>query len=330
VWDKNAIQKNVFIGSVEFHYADILKNLEDFESELNQPQWFGLTNQKKNDQACGDILIKIGFLGYMDSNLKQVVNSFEVSHNAALLSSDDPMDGIYFNHFAFGGIDQTTETETTETAASSKRLSTDSATSSTDSLESRMELLSTKDGVEQPVLVGLLLIKVAGAQNLPLEKSKLKKFNCDPFCVIQFGKKIFRTNLIRHSLNPQWNETVSFHLKKSDISNDWPINWSIYDFERFKKNNQICQINTSLSQIISKCASPLRNPHKPTAYTPVELEFELEVLNQRTVTLGSTPILKIECTFITYTEIRRNFWMALLSQYTSSLPTEVVPMVSNF
>lgn len=36
----------------------------------------------------------------------------------------------------------------------------------------------------------------------------------DPFVVVSFGKKIFRTRVIRHELNPQWDEKLLFHCKK--------------------------------------------------------------------------------------------------------------------
>lgn len=90
-------------------------------------------------------------------------------------------------------------------------------------------------------------------------------------------------------------------MKKSDIDNNWPLYWCLYDFERFTKNNAICEVSINLSQILSKCDSPTRNADSPTIYEPFEMDLELAVLNQRTVTLGSTPKLKIRSSFIPYT-----------------------------
>ena len=36
----------------------------------------------------------------------------------------------------------------------------------------------------------------------------------DPFVVISFGKRVFRTRVIRHSLNPVWDERLLFHVRK--------------------------------------------------------------------------------------------------------------------
>jgi phosphatidylserine decarboxylase len=36
----------------------------------------------------------------------------------------------------------------------------------------------------------------------------------DPFVVISFSKKVFRTRIIRHSLNPTWDEKLLFHVRE--------------------------------------------------------------------------------------------------------------------
>lgn len=39
-------------------------------------------------------------------------------------------------------------------------------------------------------------------------------WDMDPFVVISFGKKVFRTRVIRHSRSPEWNEKLLFHVKR--------------------------------------------------------------------------------------------------------------------
>ncbi len=38
-------------------------------------------------------------------------------------------------------------------------------------------------------------------------------WDMDPFVVVSFGKKVFRTRVVRHSLNPQWVENMLFHVR---------------------------------------------------------------------------------------------------------------------
>lgn len=39
-------------------------------------------------------------------------------------------------------------------------------------------------------------------------------WDMDPFVVVSFGKKVFRTRVIRHCLDPEWNEKLLFHVHR--------------------------------------------------------------------------------------------------------------------
>lgn len=41
-------------------------------------------------------------------------------------------------------------------------------------------------------------------------------WDLDPFLVINYGSKTFRTRVIRHSLTPTWDEKLLFHVVRSD------------------------------------------------------------------------------------------------------------------
>ena len=86
-------------------------------------------------------------------------------------------------------------------------------------------------------ILGVVMLEIKGAEDLPRLKNAFKigcvskllwecaratdwepaptpSFDMDPFVVVSFGKKIFRTRVIRHELNPQWDEKLLFHCKK--------------------------------------------------------------------------------------------------------------------
>lgn len=93
-------------------------------------------------------------------------------------------------------------------------------------------------------ILGVVLLEIKSAEDLPRLKNVLKigwvfsspslflhlsstradfsttfcSFDMDPFVVVSFGKKIFRTRVIRHELNPTWNEKLLFHCKKYERS----------------------------------------------------------------------------------------------------------------
>lgn len=54
----------------------------------------------------------------------------------------------------------------------------------------------------------------------------------DPFVVISFGKKVFRTRVIRHQLNPVWDEKLLFHVRRNE--NAYTIQFAVLDWDKVR------------------------------------------------------------------------------------------------
>lgn len=52
----------------------------------------------------------------------------------------------------------------------------------------------------------------------------------DPFVVISFGKKVFRTRVIRHSLNPVWDEKLLFHVRRHESA--FTMQFAVLDWDK--------------------------------------------------------------------------------------------------
>ncbi len=52
-------------------------------------------------------------------------------------------------------------------------------------------------------------------------------WDMDPFVVISSGKKVFHTRVIRHSLNPVWDEKLLFHVHQYKAA--FKVNLSVLD-----------------------------------------------------------------------------------------------------
>ena len=147
-------------------------------------------------------------------------SSFREHRHASLITTDDPSDLIFFNHITEVADPDEADHQTGATndlASLNLSLGSDELTvKPTISVESPApaSLLSLDED-----LAGLMLIEIMGARNLPYERSTLKaSFNCDPFVVVSFGTKTFRTKIKRHNLSPDWFETIYlyacfYHLK---------------------------------------------------------------------------------------------------------------------
>lgn len=59
-------------------------------------------------------------------------------------------------------------------------------------------------------------------------------WDMDPFCIISFGQKVFRTRVIRHSRNPVWDERLFFHVKRHEHA--YQILFTLFDWDKMSSN----------------------------------------------------------------------------------------------
>ena len=73
-------------------------------------------------------------------------------------------------------------------------------------------------------------------------------WDMDPFVVISFGKKVFRTRIIRHSLNPTRDQKLLFHVHEYESAFkvqltvlDWDKLWSPLDDLTYYDTDNTCR-----------------------------------------------------------------------------------------
>ncbi|KAI0291457.1 hypothetical protein BC826DRAFT_1105990 [Russula brevipes] len=60
-------------------------------------------------------------------------------------------------------------------------------------------------------------------------------WDMDPFVVVSFGKKVFRTRIIRHFLNPVWDKKLLFHVRKYERS--FRVQFTVLDWDKLSSND---------------------------------------------------------------------------------------------
>lgn len=70
----------------------------------------------------------------------------------------------------------------------------------------------------------------------------------DPFVVISFGKKVFRTRVIRHSRNPVWDEKLLFHVRRYETN--FNVHLSILDWDKLSANDHIGDASFGVGELI--------------------------------------------------------------------------------
>ena len=71
----------------------------------------------------------------------------------------------------------------------------------------------------------------------------------DPFVVVSFGKKVFRTRVIRHSLNPQWDEKMLFHVRWYETT--FKVQFPVLDCDKFSSNGHVGEASFDIARLLA-------------------------------------------------------------------------------
>jgi len=70
----------------------------------------------------------------------------------------------------------------------------------------------------------------------------------DPFVVVSFGKKVFRTRVIRHSLNPNWDEKLLFHVRRYETT--FSVQLAVLDWDKLSSNDHVGDVSLPLAKLL--------------------------------------------------------------------------------
>lgn len=81
-------------------------------------------------------------------------------------------------------------------------------------------------------------------------------WDMDPFVVVSFGKKVFRTRVIRHSLNPVWDEKLLFHVRKYERS--FRVQLTVLDWDKLSSNDHVGDAAIEIAELVGNV--PKKDP----------------------------------------------------------------------
>lgn len=123
-------------------------------------------------------------------------------------------------------------------------------------------------------VVGLIFLEICNITDLPPESNLTKTtFDMDPFVVASLGKKTYRTRVVRHNLNPVFNEKMLFHVLSHEQS--YSFAFTVIDRDKYSGNDFIASTSFPLQELIDR--SPKANSDtglyelkEPAEYVPVQ------------------------------------------------------------
>ncbi|KAG8776582.1 hypothetical protein FRC12_000836 [Ceratobasidium sp. 428] len=168
---------------------------------------------------------------------------------------------------------------------------------------------------------GIAMIEVASASDLPKLKNMTRTgWDMDPFVVVAFSKKVFRTRVIRHSRTPVWDEKLLFHVRRHETG--FKIKFSVLDWDKLSGNDHISDVTLDLAELMKDLPTP--NPQTglyPSLAEPVdsqplkEFSLALEPLKDAPWEGKHKPVLTVRAKYQPYDALRQRFWRQYLQQY---------------
>ena len=123
--------------------------------------------------------------------------------------------------------------------------------------------------------MGMVFMEVTKITDLPPERNMTRTtFDMDPFVVVSLGRKTFRTRVVRHSLNPVFEEKMVFQVMRHE--QQYSLNFAVVDRDKLSGNDFVGTLNFPLSTLIQDAPEPdpdtglfpFVEPPEPTLSTP--------------------------------------------------------------
>jgi len=263
-WDKDRF-RNDYMGEFDVILEDIFAS----GSTTPEPQWFpvqakrsGRRKSKKDSNISGEIQLKFTLYDPVNpaAPANQVLQKF--FGVVAEDDDDDEDDDELLARMQTRDLDDLSE-EDDEDRTPSDETDEGPQTPSGESEEKqkrrrrakikklrRRNKLKAYEFSNTSDVAGVLFLEINRITDLPPEKNVTRtSFDMDPFVVASLGRKTYRTKVVKHELNPVYNEKLVFQVIKQAVN--YSLNFAVVDRDKFSGNDFVGTASFPLSQVIA-------------------------------------------------------------------------------
>ncbi|OLL24111.1 Phosphatidylserine decarboxylase proenzyme 3 [Neolecta irregularis DAH-3] len=203
-------------------------------------------------------------------------------------------------------------------------------------------------------VVGLIFMEIHSITDLPPEKNMTRlSFDMDPFVVVSFGKKTFRTRCLRHTLNPVFNERLICHVYRHEET--FKISFRVVDRDKLSGNDFVGEAMLDVQELIQRGPKPnpstgLYHPQSPNGTPPqhsrqsssydgtynaalesidpdlYSYDIPIELAKKERHEGKHSPVIHIRAKHVPYPALREQFWRQMLKHYDTD-DTETISRV---
>lgn len=278
-WDKDRFKKD-YMGEFDIPIEDIFSNGQI----QTQPKWYNLKSRRPTSKKGSNV-------------------SGEVFMQFSLVDSANPSaspDEIRKKYQAYLGAEE----EDDELSRVSSNMDDAAADEEADDLDDDQESVTENESPQKPGLAakkakkkrlaklrrrsiaaraynflgddndvsGVIFMEIIKVNDLPPERNMTRtSFDMDPFVVVALGRKVLRTKVVRHNLNPIYNEKMVFQIMRNETG--YSLTFSVIDRDSLSGNDFVASASFPIQKMIQ--SAPAEDPEtglyelpEPPEYSP--------------------------------------------------------------
>lgn len=261
-WDKDRFGKD-YMGEFDLAIEEIFAR----GGIQSDPTWYKLSSKRKvkghKAQVSGEVQIQFQLVDSANpaASPEEIRRKFKAQISAE--EEDDDI-GSLSRHTSFNEEDDDDDLESLDEAETETDNQSD-VSSSTDKKRKKKKLaiLRRKSIAARAYefvgkdsdIAGMVFMELVRVTDLPPEKNMTRtSFDCDPFVVTALGRKVLRTKVIKHNLNPVYNEKMVFQVSKFELG--YSLTFSVMDKDSLSGNDFIASAAFPIQTLTDAAPEP--------------------------------------------------------------------------
>ncbi|KIX07573.1 phosphatidylserine decarboxylase [Rhinocladiella mackenziei CBS 650.93] len=284
-WDKDRFGKD-YMGEFDIAIEDIFPNGQ----VQSEPKWYKLKSGaragKKGSAVSGEVLMQFTIVDSANPSAspEEIRKKFQayigaeeedddlsrVSTNVDDAVADEDVDDFDDD------LESVTENESPQKSAAAEKKEK----------KKRLARLRRKSiaaraynflGADNDVN-GIIFMEIVKITDLPPERNMTRtSFDMDPFVVTALGRKVLRTRVVRHNLNPVYNDKMVFQIMRHETG--YSLTFTVIDRDKLSGNDFVASTSFPIQKMIQ--SGPEEDPQtglydlpEPPEYSPAMAQKE--------------------------------------------------------
>ncbi|AMD22812.1 HHR043Cp [Eremothecium sinecaudum] len=228
----------------------------------------------------------------------------------------------------FASVPQVSSNSLTDSSQRSNQLHANTQSSDEDTDITRLRrrlrnLRRTKRGAnvfeitKKTHALGIAIVDIKNITDLPPLRNKFSTtFDMDPFVILSFGRRVFKTSWKKHSLNPEYNERAAFEIYPSELS--FTLDFRVFDKDSFSYHERVADASVLVKQV-----TEFRRADNGEFVQ--ELAIPLVLKDEELARIHS-PKLNLKVRYVPYQLMKKRFWQHVVNSSTNLEQFDVVQL----